>query len=228
MKIATMIIGARLVEARKRAGLAQVDLAVALGARYDQPMISNVETGRRSLRLDGAVNAARELGVSLDYLVGLTDDPTPADLRNSASAVDDQHGAEDHIEQLAEVAAAAGGGAQVYDETVTATVPFRRDWLRRHRINPRCCNVISVRGESMEPTLPNGCSVIVDLSRTELRQGRIYVMSTEEGLVAKRVKQNAQGWWLLSDNPEWAPLMLTENTDVVGEVRWVARTLPGS
>ena len=28
--------------------------------------------------LDGAVKAARKLGVSLDYLVGLADDPTPS------------------------------------------------------------------------------------------------------------------------------------------------------
>ena len=45
----------------------------------------------------------------------------------------------------------------------------------------------------MEPTLPDGCQVIVDRNRKELRNARIYVMRTEEGLVVKRVKQNAQG-----------------------------------
>ena len=72
------MFGERLANSRKRAGLAQVELAAALGDRYDRRMISHVERGRRNLRLEGAVNAARELGVSLDYLVGLTDDPTPA------------------------------------------------------------------------------------------------------------------------------------------------------
>ena len=76
----------------------------------------------------------------------------------------------------------------------------------------------------MEPTLPDGCQVIVDRNRKELRNGRIYVMRTEEGLVVKRVKQNAQGWWLMSDNPTWAPLFLSEDTDIIGEVRWSART----
>ena len=214
------MLGERLAEARRRVGLAQIDLAAALGDRYDQPMISNVEAGRRSLRLDGAVNAARELGVSLDYLVGLTDDPTPADER---SGVNDNDGddAEERIERLEEVAAAAGSGAEGFDEMVTSTVPFRRDWLRRHRINPKHCKVIGVRGASMEPTLPNKCSIIVDRSQKQLRQGRIYVMRTEEGLVVKRAKHNAQGWWLLSDNPDWPPLMLTEETDIIGEVRWV-------
>ena len=41
-------------------------------------MISAVERGRSALRLDGATKAAQTLKVSLDYLTGLTDDPTPA------------------------------------------------------------------------------------------------------------------------------------------------------
>ena len=72
------MVGERLAAARDRAGLTQVDLADALGDRYDQAMISRVEYGQKRLRIDGAVAAARALGVSLDDLVGLTDDPTPA------------------------------------------------------------------------------------------------------------------------------------------------------
>ena len=64
----------RLAESRRRAGLKQVELAVALGGRYGASMISNVETGRSALLLDGARKAAKTLDVSIDYLVGLTDD----------------------------------------------------------------------------------------------------------------------------------------------------------
>ena len=225
------MLGQRLADARKRAGLSQVELAVALGDRYDNTMISHVEHGRSSLLLDGAVRAAKELGVSLDYLTGLTDDPTPfpvnVDSPNSVVAETKERydvDPEETLSRLDEVAAAAGSGAEVYDETVTAKVPFRSSWLRRNRINPRHCKIINVRGDSMEPTLPHGCQVIVDRNRKELRNGRIYVMRTEEGLVVKRVKQNAQGWWLMSDNPTWAPLFLSEDTDIIGEVRWTART----
>ena len=225
------MIGERIRKARIERGLMQIDLAVAMGDRYGSSMISQLESGQRSLRLEGAVSAARELGVSLDYLTGLTDDPTPypvnVDSPNSAVAETKERYEADGEETLArldEVAAAAGSGAEVYDETVTAKVPFRSSWLRRNRINPRHCNIISVRGNSMEPTLPDGCQVIVDRNRKELRNARIYVMRTEEGLVVKRVKQNAQGWWLMSDNPTWAPLFLSEDTDIIGEVRWLGRT----
>ena len=49
-----------------------------MGERYDQTVISAVENNRSRLRYEGLFRAAQELGISLDYLFGLTDDPTPA------------------------------------------------------------------------------------------------------------------------------------------------------
>lgn len=237
------MFGERLRETRKRAGLLQVDLAVALGDRYDHSMISRVESGHKSLRLDGAVNAARELGVSLDYLVGLTDDPTPyAELEKRLAKAEAQvirpgpvivesdvlHDKDDAegIEILTEVAASAGSGAEVYDETATGRVPFRRSWLRRHGIKAADCHIISIRGDSMDPTLPDGCSVIVDRSRREPVDGHIYVMRTADGLVVKRLRQDEKGWWqVVSDNPELEPVPLNYGADIIGEVRWMAKTL---
>ena len=132
-----------------------------------------------------------------------------------------------HPVEVVEVAAAAGGGAEVYDETVVGRLWFRRDWLQRHTIDPDQCNVISVRGESMEPTLPDGCSILVDRSqgRRRRREGRIFVMRTEDGLVVKRVGRDEEGRWeIRSDNPAWLPLFLSEETDIIGEVRWCGVT----
>lgn len=56
----------------------QADLAAAMGERYDAALISRAERGLSSLRLDGLATAARVLGVSVDYLLGLTDNPAPA------------------------------------------------------------------------------------------------------------------------------------------------------
>ena len=75
------MLGKRLVEARKRVGLSQHRLAIELGERYDQTMISHVEHGRRAFVYDGLVRAARILDTSTDYLAGLTDDPAPVDER---------------------------------------------------------------------------------------------------------------------------------------------------
>ena len=129
--------------------------------------------------------------------------------------------------KVVEVAAAAGGGAEIYDETVVGRLWFRRDWLERHAIDPTQCHVISVRGESMEPTLPNGCSILVDRSqgRRQRRDGNIFVMRTEDGLVVKRVSREEDGRWVIeSDNPAWEAAPWSEDTEIIGEVRWAART----
>ena len=123
-----------------------------------------------------------------------------------------------------EVSPAAGSGAEVFGEKVVGYVPFRRDWLAYHGIDPAQADVVQVSGESMEPTLPDGCSILVDRNRRELQPKCIYVLRNEDGLVVKRVDRNREGWWVISDNPAWLPVMLTEDTDIVGEVRWSAVT----
>ncbi len=127
--------------------------------------------------------------------------------------------------RLMEVASAAGVGAEVYDETPIGLLWFRNDWLLSHSIDPEQSNIISVRGESMEPTLPDGCSILVDRKRREPQEGRIYVMRTEEGLVVKRLGLDEEGRWEIeSDNEDWEPMPMSPGTEIIGEVRWTART----
>ena len=139
-------------------------------------------------------------------------------------------GGESHVVDpvdVNEVAAAAGGGAVIFDETVVGRLWFRHDWLAHHAIDPKQCNVISVRGESMEPILPSGCSILVDRSqgRRRRRVGRIFVLRTEDGLVVKRVGRDEEGNWLIeSEHPAWPPVPWSDTTEIIGEVRWLGRT----
>ena len=124
-----------------------------------------------------------------------------------------------------EIEAAAGGGAVNLDEApVKGPVWFRRDWLDGHGIDPTLCVVISVRGESMEPTLPAGAKILVDRTRTRRRTGRIFVVTTDEGLVVKRLERRGRLWFLVSDHPSWEPVPWPPEAEVVGEVRWASRT----
>lgn len=127
---------------------------------------------------------------------------------------------------IMELAAAAGGGAVNLDETVTGYLSFPFGWLRSLGLTPALCNVISVQGESMEPTLPEGCSILVDRSQRQLRINRIFVVRTDDGLVVKRAGKAPDGNWLLvSDHPHWKSIALPFGSDVVGEVKWMSRTL---
>ncbi len=113
----------------------------------------------------------------------------------------------------------------MFDETPVGLLWFRNDWLDSHAIDPKQCNIISVQGDSMEPTLPDGCSILVDRQRREPHEGQIYVMRTDEGLVVKRLDKDEKGRWLVvSDNPDWPPAPLLYGVDIIGEVRWLGRT----
>ncbi len=260
-----MSFGRRLAQSRKRAGLTQVQLAVALGVRYDHTMISHAEAGRSSLLFDGATEAARELGVSLDYLAGLTDDPTPSaklaevaakvsELEDAGALADHTHGVDPSVAYLSDLAvapglavsaepvetagarcvqawdldAAAGDGTLFDEETAVGCLSFRRQWLDRHGLDATRCAVIGVKGESMEPTLPDGCSILIDRNRRSRRVGRIYVGRTDDGLIVKRAgKSRAGHWQLVSDHPDkqdWPTRPWPADAEVIGEVKWAART----
>ena len=78
----------------------------------------------------------------------------------------------------------------------------------------------------MAPTLPEGSAILVDRARSRRRVGGIFVVRTADGVVVKRAgKDEAGGWLLLSDHPAWEPAPWPADTEVVGEVKWMARTL---
>ena len=129
---------------------------------------------------------------------------------------------------IVELAAAAGGGAEADDERATGQVWFRRDWLDRQGLDPTQCMVIGVKGESMEPTLPDGSSILVDRSRSRRRRraGRVYVVRTDDGLIVKRVGKGDDGGWLLEErSPRLGPVPWSGDVETVGQVVWMARTL---
>ena len=128
--------------------------------------------------------------------------------------------------EVRQLSAAAGGGATDLDETVSGYVPFHHHWLNRQGLDPAQCTVIGVMGESMEPTLPEGASILVDRSHSRPKHGHIYVVRTPDGLIVKRAgKDPGGGWWLISDHPAWKPDRWPSDAVVVGEVRWVGKTL---
>lgn len=164
-----------------------------------------------------------------------------ADLRSGGlveNLVSSEHGSEQpeesavvrfpawrQVDQI-DLAVAAGGGAEADDESVTERLTFRLDWLKSHGLDPAQCTVVKVQGESMEPALPEGSAILVDRARRRRREGGIFVVRTADGVVVKRLgKDDAGGWQLLSDHPAWDPVPWPQDAKVIGEVKWMARTL---
>jgi transcriptional regulator with XRE-family HTH domain len=65
----------RLRKLRKERGFTQVKMQVLTG--IDQSDYSKIESGRRYYTFEQCRKIALALNTSMDYLAGLTDDPTP-------------------------------------------------------------------------------------------------------------------------------------------------------
>ena len=112
------------------------------------------------------------------------------------------------------------------DETIKTFAYFRQEWLSKKGLTSSQCSIINVAGESMEPTLPDGCVILLDRNRTRRLPGHIFVVRTEDGLIVKFAgKDKDGGWQLASDHPSWKPVPWPDGAEVIGEVKWMAREL---
>ncbi len=180
--------------------------------------IPSEPSGSPYLGVEALEDLKSEIGERIDSL--------EAAIRSTAEHIHEPTLEMRHVE-IYEVDAAAGAGMHIDDAPVKGTLAFRREWLDSNSIDPVQCSIIGVAGESMEPTLVEGCSILVDRSnyRRRRREGRIFVINAEEGLIVKRAAKDTAGdWFIESDHPAWDPEPWPENAEVVGEVRWMART----
>ena len=126
---------------------------------------------------------------------------------------------------IAEIDTTVGGDTGSDSERVIDLMWFTRAWLEQRRIEPGGCAIMRISGDSMEPTLPDGSSILVDRNRRDRIDFRVYVVRIGAGLMVKRAVEQRGEWLLASDNPEVAPLRWPADAEIVGEVVWVARTL---
>lgn len=86
------IDGERVRRMREDMGLRQQELAhrlVAIGSQVSQSQLSAVERGTKGLSVQGLGYLAKTLETSADYLIRLTDDPSPrADLEETVLMVE--------------------------------------------------------------------------------------------------------------------------------------------
>jgi phage repressor protein C with HTH and peptisase S24 domain len=96
--------------------------------------------------------------------------------------------------------ASAGNGLIAVDQMPAGEVAFAREFLRNLGANPEYCYILEARGDSMWPTIPDGALLIVDASKTEVDDGRIYHFNVMDKVVVKRARIMGGKLYLTSDN----------------------------
>lgn len=120
----------------------------------------------------------------------------------------------------------AGDGSFETGAEVQGWYAFRSDWLRA-RGNPERMVLMGVVGNSMEPEIREGDTVLVDQSRSDVLAGGIYAVGVEDTVMVKRIEKLPGQLVLRSDNPDYAPIHLSgdelRTVRVIGRVLWVSR-----
>ena len=120
---------------------------------------------------------------------------------------------------------AGGGSLEVGAETVDE-VPFRLDWLHRKGV-PDKMVMFKISGDSMEPVVHDGDTVLVDMSRKEIVNGKIFAIGVDDAIVLKRVEKKEDHIKLISENNTYPPEIhsadQTQGFRIIGKMIWSSR-----
>ncbi len=119
----------------------------------------------------------------------------------------------------------AGTGSFLTDASVTGSYAFRYDWIKR-KGQPNQMLLMDVFGDSMEPLIYDGDTVLLDQSQTDPYPGRIYAVRVDEFVVIKYVEVKPGAILLRSHNERYGEVELDPNglraktLNVIGRIVW--------
>jgi phage repressor protein C with HTH and peptisase S24 domain len=125
-----------------------------------------------------------------------------------------------------DVRLSAGHGCDQVEIELTKENPqaFRTEWIRQQRLKPNRLAAMRASGDSMEPTIHNGDSLLVDTSQVDVLDGRVYALWYDGGERVKRLfRLPGGGLRIKSDNTSFDPIEL--GADYPGQVRVIGRVV---
>lgn len=213
-----MSIGERLKSERERLGYAQP----AFAALADTTKKSQIDYEKDLTQPKaGYLAAIAEVGADVQYIVtGIKKVPSDAESNVPMSA-------EGYVSiPKYEVEASAGNGRPIIDEPVVGHFSVTKEWVRNViNAEPGKLAIISVDGDSMEPSLQHGEQVLIDLRRDRFDNDAVYAIQYNGLLRIKRVQILHNGKVVIkSDNDAYEPETLS--FDEAEQLHVIGRVLP--
>lgn len=212
----------RLRKAREEAGYSSAsEAARRLGVPY-QTYVAH-ENGNRAFSSDLARKYASAFRTEPEWLLfggNRTEQKPELVPAGEGSAGDDD------LIAVYDVSASAGHGVLAETEELAAySLAFPPNYLSKlTRSNPKNLSIISVKGDSMEPTLHDDDIVMLDFSKRDLNFDGLFVLRFGETLHVKRVARSSRREHvkIISDNREVYPAedMHLSDVEVIGKVIW--------
>mgnify|MGYP000281697544 CR=1 FL=1 len=127
-----------------------------------------------------------------------------------------------------DIRASAGNGSVIHEENILYHTTFNLEFLKRvSSAQMEMLAVITVDGDSMQPTLSPEDTVLIDRSQITPKRDGIYVLRYDDSLLVKRLRYDPQRGivTIISDNDLYPPLDITdlECLKIIGRVLWMGR-----
>lgn len=222
-----MLVSDRFKEVRKKLGLTQKELGKILNKTYI--MIQNYESGRRQITDGILLNLQEKFNVNIEWMRTGTGSMFLNDKqKSSAGSVQVNNIADTGVSECVavpfytDISASAGYGA------FTGMEEYENVAVNKNIIKVNNYSVIiTVTGDSMEPTLYNKDRVIIDTNdKYELKKNKMYVINKNGYLYIKRYNTCVDGMCIFtSDNTKYDSLVINEydSSNIVGRVKSVIR-----
>lgn len=120
----------------------------------------------------------------------------------------------------------AGTGSFESGENITDYLSFPAKWLAG-KGSANNMVAMEVFGQSMEPVIKEGDTVLIDQSQKDILAGAIYAVGVEDTILIKRLEKHPNKLVLCSDNKDYEPIYLKkeeiEKVRIIGKVIWSCR-----
>lgn len=136
--------------------------------------------------------------------------------------------AEFDLVPMVETRLSAGNGSFVLSENVEGYYAFRKSWVRSVAASARDLVLMRVDGDSMNPTIRSGDTVMIDASRRTVIDGQIFALRFDDTIMIKRLSARPGGRVLVgSDNrQEFDPYEVgLADLHVLGQIIFFSRVL---
>lgn len=184
----TKYVGAQIRKYRKKAGLTQKELGFRIGVKHNT--ISGYENGTNEPEQNTLFAIADVLGVSINDLFPSPTNIIPASPRTVRIPV---------------LGTIACGEPILAEENITEYITESPD-----RIPAGNVFYLRAKGDSMEPTIPDGALVLIR-EQPEVESGMIAAVLVNDDTEAtlKRIKRQGDIIILMPDNPAHEPIVVT-------------------
>lgn len=184
----TKYVGAQIRKYRKKAGLTQKELGFRIGVKHNT--ISGYENGTNEPEQNILFAIADVLGVSINDLF-----PSPTNIIPVAP----------QTVRIPVLGTIACGEPILAEENITEYITESPD-----RVPSGNVFYLRAKGDSMEPTIPDGALVLVR-EQPEVESGMIAAVLVNDDTEAtlKRIKRQGSMIILMPDNPAHEPIVVT-------------------